>query len=173
MQYINNNKENLELIDTKKITSLYGEKNYIFLIIYFTEGKFRAYLKTFIENKEIDKNIDLKIFSQNEIKSYKEAILLIKEQINQVWKSQNLIDINTPSFLDFVLETKEINDYLKLKSILDTIDVIDNYNILEMTNKYTKIRIKYKGKISKVKEKLLNKKINIEIVNNIWKARIN
>ena len=42
-----------------------------------------------------------------------------------------------------------------------------------MTNKYSKIRIKYRGKISKIKDKFSTQKINIRIVNNVWKIRIN
>jgi len=173
LQYINSNKENLESIDIKKITSFYDEKNYALLIIYFTEDKFRAYIKIFIENKEIDKNIDLKIYPENEVKSYEEAILLLKEEINQIWKRQNLIDINTPAFLDLFLDIKKINDYLKLRSVLDSIHTIENYSVLEMTNEYAKIRLKYKGKTSKVRDKLLEQKINIQITDNIWRLRIN
>jgi len=173
LHYISSNKENLELIDIKKITSLYDEKNYALLIIYFAEDKFRAYIKTLIENKEIDKNINLKIYPKNETKSYEEAILTLKKEISQIWKEQNLIDVNAPSFLDFFLESKQINDYLKLRSVLDSIDIIENYFVLEMTNEYSKIRLKYKGKLNKIKDKLIEQKINIQISDNIWRLRIN
>ena len=59
-----------------------------------------AYIKTSIENKEIDKSINLKIYPENKTKTYEEAILTLKDEISQIWKSQNLIDVNTPSFLD-------------------------------------------------------------------------
>ncbi len=172
LQYINNNKENLELIDVKKITSLQSANNYAFLIIYYTGNKFRAYIKTSIENKEIDKNIDLEIDFQNKKETYNKAIVLLKDEVNQIWKGQNLIDVNTPSFLDFFLEIKDTSDYLKLRSVLESIDIIENYLVLEMTNKYTKIRIKYKGKISKIKNKLLKKDVNLKIVDNVWTLRI-
>ena len=42
-----------------------------------------------------------------------------------------------------------------------------------MTNEYIKIRLKYKGKVSKLKEKLMENKINIKIKDNIWRARLN
>ena len=173
LEYINRNKENLELMNIKKILSFHEEKNHVLLIIYFTEDKFRAYVKTLIENKEIDKNIDLKIYPENEIKSYEEAILTLKEEISQIWKEQNLIDVNTPSFLDFFLETKQINDYLKLRSILDSLDIIENYFVLEMTNEHVKIRLKYKGKVSKIRDKLSGQKISIQITDNIWRLKIN
>ena len=173
LQYISSIKENLELIDIRKLTSLNDAKNYALLLIYFTENEFRAYAKTYIDNKEIDKNFNMKIFPANEIKTYKESIKIMKEEITQIWKSQNLIDVNTPSFLDLFLDTSQTSDYLKLRNILNTIDLIENYSVLEMTNERTKIRLKYKGKINKLKEKLLENKININIKNNIWSASIN
>jgi DNA-directed RNA polymerase beta subunit len=152
---------------------LNNEQNYALLIIYFTDNKFRAYVKTYIKNKEINKNIELKIFSENNIRTYEEAILTIKEEINQIWKSQNLIDINTPSFLDLFLDINQISDYQKLRSIFNSIDLIDDFFVLEMTSKYTKIRLKYKGKLNKLKDKLSEKKINIKILNNIWRITLN
>jgi hypothetical protein len=173
LQYINSNKENLELIDLKKLTSLNDGNNYAFLIIYFTENEFRAYVKTAIENKEIDKSFNLKIDLQDETKTYEGAIMTIKEEISQIWKGQNLIDVNTPSFLNIFLDIKQTNDYLKLSTIFDSIDLIENYTVLEMTNKSLKVGLKYKGKINRLREKLLEKKINIKIINDIWRATIN
>jgi hypothetical protein len=172
-QYISSIKENLELLDIKKLNSLKGSNNYVILFIYFTEYKLRAFIKTSIEKKKIDKSLDLKIYTNNEIKTYEEAIASLKEEVSQIWKSQNLIDVNTPSFLNLFLDTKKTNDYLKIKTIFDSIDIIENYSVLEMTNKQIKIRIKYRGKIIKLKNKLLEKKIKIKIKNNIWRTTIN
>ena len=173
LQYINSNKEKLESIDIKKITSLNNIRNYAFLYIYYTEEKLRAYVKTSIENKKIDKRINLKIYPENEARTYEQAMLTLKEEIEQIWKSQNLIDVNTPSFLDLFLDIKQMNDYLKLRSIFDSLDLIQDYSVLEMTKDYTKIRLKYKGKINKLRDKLLEKKINIKITNNIWRMTVN
>ena len=161
LRYINDNKENLELVDIKKINSFSNEINYAFLIIYYTGDKFQAYIKTFIENKEVNKNIELQIYSDNETKSYEESILLLKKEINQIWKKQNLIDVSVPSFLDLYLEVNQINDYLEISSILESIDVIENYSAIEVTSKYTKIRIKFKGKIAQIRKKLLKQKIEL------------
>ena len=173
LQYINLNKNSLESINLKKLTSLNNEENYVFLIIYFTEGKFRAYIKTYIEKKKTDKSIELKIYPENNTRMYEEAITTIKEEIIQIWKSQNLIDANTPSFLNLFLDVKQVNDYLKLRSIFASIDVIEDYSVLEMTNEYIKIRLKYRGKLNKLNNKFLEKKINIKIVDNALRIRNN
>ena len=172
-QYINTNKENLESIDIKKLSAINGADNYAFLVIYFSEDKLRAYLKSSIKNKEIDKNFNLRIYPENEIKTYEKAIKNIKEEISQIWKSQNLIDVNTPSFLDLFLEIKQTNDYLELRNIFETISLVESYSVLEMTNGSLKVRLKYKGKLNNLRDKLLEKKISVKIQDNIWKAKIN
>jgi hypothetical protein len=172
-QYINLNKKNLELIEVKKLITFKNVQNYAFLLIYFTADEFRAYIKTTIANKEIDKSFNLKIYANDEIKTYQEAIKIIKEEVSQIWKSQNLVDVNTPSFLNLYLDSKKANDYLKLRAIFDSIDLIENYSVLEMRNKYLKVRIKYKGRINRLRDKLAENKVNIKIIDNIWRATVN
>jgi hypothetical protein len=173
LQYINANKKNLELIETINLTSIKDVRNYAFLLVYFTEDQLRAYVKTSIDNKKIDKNFNLKIYPDDEERTYREAIVTIKQEINQIWKGQNLIDFNTPAFLDLFLEVEEMNDYLKLSNTFDSIDSIENYSVLEMTNEYLKVRLKYKGKVNRLRNKLIENKINIKIIDDIWRAQIN
>ena len=172
LKYINSIKENIDLIDIKKINSFDVEQNYALLIIYSYNSKLKVFIKTSIKNKNINRNINLNYKLNNKNKSYEDAIVVLKKEISQIWKEQNLIDVNTPSFLDFFLEIKKIDDYLKIKSILDKIDIIENYSVLEMTNKYLKMRLKYRGRISKIKRKLTEQNIKIEIIDNIWKLKI-
>lgn len=167
--YINNNKENLELIDINKLNSLSEEKNKIFLIFTLNEDT-KVFIKAYFNEKEVIKNI---ILNNNSTDDYNSLIMNVKDLINQIWKEQNLIDINTPAYLDIIFDIKKINDFLKFRTFLDTIDIIDNYSILEITNKYAKIRMKYKGKISNLREKFLNEKININIENNEWSLSFN
>ena len=173
LQYINANKKNLELIETINLTSIKDVRNYAFLLVYFTEDQLRAYVKTSIDNKKIDKNFNLKIYPDDEERTYREAIVTIKQEINQIWKGQNLIDVNTPAFLDLFLEVEEMNDYLKLSNTFDSIDSIENYSVLEMTNEYLKVRLKYKGKVNRLRNKLIENNINIKIIDDIWRAKIN
>ena len=167
--YINNNRENLELIDINKLNSLSEEKNKIFLIFTLNEDA-KVFIKAYFNEKEVIKNITL---NNNSTDDYNSLIMNVKDLINQIWKEQNLIDITTPAYLDIIFDIKKINDFLKFRTFLDTIDIIDNYSILEITNKYAKIRMKYKGKISNLREKFLNEKININIENNEWSLSFN
>ena len=127
LEYFNNNKNNLELIDGRKLTAQLENKNYALIVVYSSEDKLKAFIKTSINKKEVNKNFKFELDINEESNSYNNVIIELKNQIGQIWKSQNLIDINTPSFLDFFLKLEDINDYLKIKKILDKIDIIENY----------------------------------------------
>ena len=71
------------------------------------------------------------------------------------------------------LDVKKTNDYLKLRSVFNSLDLIEEHSVLEMNNEYMKIRLKYKGKINKIRNKLLENKINIKIVDDTWKTTVN
>ena len=172
LEYIISNKDNLESVDVEKLVEPYENKDYAFVVIYFSNKKLRAFIKTSIQKKKITRNIQLEFETKNKNESFKLAIIEIKKEIKQIWKSQNLVDFSTPSFLDFSLEFSNISDFLKIKNILDKIELIDNYSVLELTNNYAKVRIKYNGKIIKIKNKFREQNIKIDISDNKWKLSI-
>ena len=170
--YINSFKDNLELIDINKLSSLNKQENKIFLV-FFIEDKVNVFIKAYFNNREIIKNININLNTTNDTDLFKAAIVNVKNQINQIWKEQNLIDINTPSYLDIFFEIKKINDLYNFNTFLDGIDVIENHSILEMTNKYAKVRIRYKGRISNLRDEFSREKIELKIKNNRWRLRLN
>ncbi len=172
-EFINLNKDNLESIDVKKLLISYENKNYAFVIISLSKNKLKVFIKTSIQNKEIIRNLNLKFDQLKKEESFNNAIKDIKNEIKQIWKSQNLVDFSTPSFLDFSLEFNNINDFSKMKNILDKMELIDNYSVLELTKDYAKLRIKYNGRIIKIKEKFNQKNILVDIVENEWKLKMN
>ena len=62
---------------------------------------------------------------------------------------------------------------MSFRNIFNSIDLIESYSVLEMTNRQTKVRLKYRGKINKLSDKLKENKINIDIKNNVWRTSIN
>ena len=87
-------------------------------------------------------------------------------------KSQNIININTPSFLNINLSLKKPNDLFLFQKILSEIDLIDTFKVREFNNKFAYVNIKYYGKINKIKEKLNKKGLDIKFTNNQWSARL-
>lgn len=171
IRFINNNKNNLESADIQEILSDYDLKNYIFLIINFKNTEIDVFLKGFIDNNHVTKNI--KIISQinEKEKNFENSIKKIKYEINEIWKSFNLIDISTPSFLNIYFDIKKENDLLELQTAFKKIELIENYNVLELNKSYAKISIKYLGKVSKIQSEMLEQGIMLTISNNEWKLK--
>lgn len=172
LEYVNKNKDKLESIDEQKLFIDYGKNNYAFIIINLSEKNIKSYIKVNIQNQKVNKNLNFKYDKNNKTNSLNDAIEELKKEINQIWKNQNLIDINTPSFINLTLEINKRKDLLRLKSILEQIDVIENSSVLLLNKDYAKIKVKYLGKVSKIKAKLIEQNIDIKIVNNEWKLSL-
>ncbi len=172
IQLIKNSEDNLELINIKEILSGYDIENYIFLIIKPSERKINVFLKGLFSENKIIKNFEFDIEDKNRKFRYKETIRKIKQEIDEVWKSQNLIDVRTPSFLNIVLNIKKKNDLLNFQTVLKNIEVIENFYVLELNKDYAKIKIKYYGKMDKIKNKFYENKIKLENLDNQWKVNL-
>ena len=171
IQKINKNKNNLESISFKDLLLSYDVKNFIFLIIE-PKIKSKVFLKGEIYGNEIIKRYNYDLINISEDKRNTHLISLIKGEINELWKLQNLIDLRTPSFLNVKLELNKTDDLLKLQKILMQIDLIENFNVSELNKDYVKIKIKYYGKIDKIIKKFSENNLKTTIKNNQWIFKI-
>lgn len=172
IEYINKNKENLEKLNTKKILSNYDIKDYILIIINYKKDKSEIFLKGYISYNEIIKNILIDNLTENKTENYNNIISKIKYEVSEIWKSQNLIDVRTPSFLNVTLDINNKNDLLNLQNTLNKIDIIQSHNVLELNKNFARIKIKYIGKINKIKKKFDQQNIKVIINNNQWKIKL-
>ena len=90
-----------------------------------------------------------------------------KELINLV-KSENLIDIRTPSFLNVKFDLNKKNNLVELNSRIKNIDLIENIYVQEFNKDYMNLRIKYLGKLDKIINQLKNENINLKLINDQW-----
>ena len=163
---------NIESMPIENFVSDYEIENYFIIIIKPNLKKIEIFLKGRVFNNQVIKNIDYEINSEEKNISYQNTIKIIKQEINEIWKSQNLIDVRTPTFLNIILDIKKDNDLLNLQKALNNIELIENYRVLELNKNYAKIKIKYIGSIDKIKNKFQKQNILISIINNQWKLKL-
>ena len=132
----------------------------------------KIYFKTRILGKNIVKNLIIKRSNLNEYAFYKKIIVETKQEISDLVKSQNLIDIKTPSFLKAQLIINKKNNLVELRSRLRKIDSIENIYIQEFNNKSVFIKIKYLGKLDKIIRQLENQKVILKFTNEEWIIKI-
>ena len=173
LQSINNYKDNLFDLNVKDIFKEYSKKNSVLVIIEENNlGKNKIFLKTNIMGKNINKSIAFKNIEKNNSNFYDNLITKVKDEIVSLVKSQNLIDIRTPSFINIKFSLNKKNNLVELDNRIKDIDVIENLYFLEINKKYALLKIKYLGKIDKIIDQLKNQNILLELKNDEWSLKI-
>ena len=173
IQNISENKENLFEIDIQKIFKEYENKNLALVLIEdtgFVEKK--IYLRTKILNKKIDKTIKLKKKDNNKERLREEIIKITSNELVNVIKSQNLIDVRTPSFLNTRLIINKENNLVELNKRLQNIDTIDGIFVQEFNNKYVLLKLRYLGKLDKIINQLKEQNIILQFTGDQWNLKI-
>ncbi len=172
IQNINFNKNNLLNLDLRNIFQEYTEKDLALILIDIQEKNCKIYLKTSIQGNKIDKNILLKKLDLSNQEFYENIISQTSNEIVNIIKSQNLIDIRTPSFLNTKLLVNNKNNLAELSKRLKKIDSIDDIFIQEFNKDFILIKIKYLGKLDKIIRKLEQNEIILELKNDEWSLKI-
>ena len=171
IEEIKKNENNLELIKLNKIFDENENQDFLFVIIDYKPKISKIFLKGNISTKKITKNLSFSNNSKEKI-TYPELMFFLKKQIKEIIKSQNIIDIDTPSFLNIKLNLNKKNDLFIFQEILNRIDLIDKFSVNEFNNNFALIKIKYYGKINIIKEKLTNQGMKLSLKNNELSVRL-
>ena len=172
IQKVNSNKGNLLNIDLNDLFKEYNKKNLALVLIEDKKNTKKVYMKLKVQDKEISKslNFEKKNFIDDEFN--KKIIFEIKEDLINLIKSKNLIDISTPSFLNAKFFFDRDNTLINLNSKFKKIESIENIYIQELNKNYVSLRIKYLGKLEKIINQLKNEKVSVQFVNEIWIIKI-
>ena len=76
-------------------------------------------------------------------------------------KSQNLIDVRTPSFLNVKIKLEKEDHLVKFNKRLKNIDLIDEIYVRQINKDFVLIKIKYLGKIGKIIKKLKEQNMSL------------
>ena len=173
IQNININKENMLNLNLKDLFLEYEDKNLALILIEDTGSKAeKVYLRTKIMKKNIDKSIIIERSNSNNKEFYKKIISKVSDEIINLVKSQNLIDIKTPSFINTTLQINKKNNLVELNKRLKNIELIDEIFVQEFNNTYALIKIKYLGKLDKIINQLKEQKIILSLKDDQWRLEL-
>lgn len=173
IQKINRNKDNLINLNINDLFQEYSSKNIAFIIIEDNKIKNeKVYLKTRIQGKNISKSITVNRQNLETKKFYQKIILEIKKELMNLVKSENLIDIRTPSFLNAKLDLNNNSNLVELNLRIKNIDLIDNIFVQDFNKDHMNLTIKYLGKLEKMINQLKIEKINLQLINDQWVIRV-
>ena len=173
IQIINQSRDNLLQLELNSLFKEYLNQNIALILIdkkNTTEKK--NYIKTAIHNKFISKSLTIKKNDLEKIELNEKVIFEVKKEIINLIKSQNLIDISTPSFLNVKLDLNQKNNLALLKSRIKNVDLIENIFVQEFNKESVDLKIKYLGKLDKIINQLKKENINLKLVNDYWIIKI-
>ena len=169
IQNINENINNLINLNIDELFKEYSNKNLALIFIEDNQtDKKSVYLTTNIQGKNISKNLNLKKQNLDSNDFYALIITEVKKEIINLVKSENLIDIRTPSFLNARLNLSKKSNLVELNTRINKIELIENVYVQEFNKDYMNIRIKYLGKLEKLINLLKNKSIDLNLINDQW-----
>ena len=173
IQKINLNKNNLFNIEINTLFLEYSNKNQALILIEDKSGIIeKIFLRANISGKKINKNLLIKNNFLDEAKNYEEIIQRTRNEIIDLVKSQNLIDIKTPSFLNTKLTLNKKNNLAELHKRLNNIGLVDNLYVQEINSEYVLLKIKYLGKLEKIINELKKEKIILKQKNDEWSIKL-
>jgi len=168
---INDNRDNLISLNLDKVFQEYSNKNLALVLIEENKNlNKKVYIKTLIQGKKISKSINFKIKKKklSDTNHYEKIISEVNKELINLIKSNNLIDIRTPSFLSTKLDLNKKSNLVELKVRLKNIDTIENIYVQEFNKEYMNLRIKYLGKLEKLINELKKENIELRLVNDRW-----
>ena len=173
IQKINSYYDNILDLDLREIFLEYEKKNLALILIEErSDLEKKIFLKTIINSKKINKNLTFKKSSLNKNEFNNKIINEISREIINIAKSQNLIDVRVPSFINIQLKLNKKNNLVELNNRINNVDLIENIFVQEFNNQYVFLKIKYLGKIDKLIEELENQKIILKMKGDIWSLKI-
>ena len=173
IQILNLNLNNLINVQIKEIFKEYENKNTA--LIFIEENKSvieKIFLKTNIMGKNINKSLQLKNSNFSQEQFYSKIIDETKNEIVNLVKSQNLIDIRTPSFINVNFLSSKKNNLVDLNKRLESIELIENIYVQELNSEYVILKIKYLGKINKIIKQMERQNIILKLTNDQWNLSI-
>ena len=169
IQNINQSKNNLLDLELNLLFGEYSDKNLAVVLIQNNKpNEKKIYLKTRIQNKVIAKNLNLARNNLSMNKLNEKIIIDAKDELINLVKSQNLIDVRTPSFLNVKLNLNKQSNLVLLKSRIKNIDLVENILVQNFSKNYVNVKIKYFGSLEKILNQLKNEDINLEFNNDQW-----
>ena len=168
IQKINNNKNSLIDLKINNLLQEYSKKNLALIFIEENKNSKKIYIKTSIQGKNISKSLSIKKNNLASKQNYEKIIIEIKKELINLVKSENLIDIRTPSFLNAKLDLNKKSNLVQLNQKIKNIDLIENVYVQDFNKDFMNLRIKYLGKLEKIINQLEKENINLQLVNDQW-----
>lgn len=164
IQNINKNKSNLININLNDIFKEYTNKNLALILIEDSKIDKKVYIKARLQGKKISKSFTYKKKNFSD----KKIIKKINDELENLIKSEGLIDVGAPSFLNVKFNLNQKSNLVDLNLKIANIESIENIFVLNFNKDYMNLRLKYLGKLEKLINQLKKENINLFLDREKW-----
>ena len=172
IQIIEKNKDNIYDLNFSDFFKEYDLDNMAFVIIEINKDIAQIFLNTKIIGKKINKTLSINKANLNQKDFYNKIILETKHKIRNLIKSENLIDVRTPSFLNAEIKLNKKSNLIEFNNRIKGIGLIDNFHVQKLNKDYALVKIKFLGKIDKIINELKDQNINLKMIQGQWQIDI-
>ena len=171
LEMINKNKENIENYQFDKIIKKYGLNDYIISIIFKNKKELRVLSKFFFDEKLKIINHKYNNIDLNNKNALDNLILKTKNNLEDLWKSNNLINTSLKLPINLQLNPKDTLKVINLEKEMDKIDLIYDYYVTSISNENLFYKIIFNGSPRQFLKIMSEKNIIIDIENEVWKVK--
>ena len=171
LRVINEYKDNIENLQFNEIIKKYDFNDYIVSIFFKNQNELRILSKFFFDN-------NLKIINQtyNEVNfddqsKLDDLIIKTKIELEDLWKSNNLINTSIKLAINLELNPKKTLDIINLEKEMNKIDLVYDYYITSISNEKLNYKIIFNGSPKQFLKIMREKNIVIDIDNELWKIK--
>ena len=172
IQIIEKNKDNIYDLNFSDFFKEYDLENMAFVIIEINKDIGQIFLNTKINGKKLNKTLSINKANLNQKDFYNKIILETKYKIKNLIKSENLIDVRTPSFLNAEIKLNKKSNLIEFNNRIKGIGLIDNFHVQKLNKDYALVKIKFLGKIDKIINELKDQNINLKMIQGQWQIDI-
>ena len=159
---------NIETYNFSKLINKYDIKDNIILIIYKEVNSVRTLSK-------INLNNNLKIQNKNYPKidienddGFSNIVKSLKQVYEDQWKKDNEINTSIKLPITISINSKKTKKIIELEQVLDSMDLISEFNILNFNSESTQYKITYNGTPNIFLNDMRKNNFEFEMKNNIW-----
>ena len=165
------NRKSIEEYDFKKTIAKYDLEDFIIVIIYKNNNELKTLSKIQINNNSKIENHNFENVNINDDKSLKNILTKLKNIYENHWKHTNKINTSIKLPLTISLDSTEYSKILNFENILQNLNLVFSYEILQFDNKEIYYKIIYNGSPDKFINELKANNIELDIQNQNWKIK--
>ena len=171
LKLINENKENIENYKFDKIINKYDINDYIISIIFKNKKDVRILSKFFFDENLKIINYKYNNINLNTQKELDNLIFQTKINLEDLWKSNNLINTSLKLPINLQLNSKDTLKIVNLEEEMNSIDLVYEYYVTNISSNNINYKIIFNGSPNQFLKIMRDKNIKIDIENEIWKIK--